>query len=410
MTKTRMLVVLGTRPEAIKLAPVVRALKSPCASATPDDSQADVVICSTGQHREMLASALGSFGLKADLDLALMQDNQDLVELLGRSLIGLRKVIADVQPDVVISQGDTTTAMASGLAAFFMGKRFAHVEAGLRTGDRQHPFPEEVNRRIAGVTADIHFAPTEAAASALLNEGVHSDSIFLTGNTVVDATQWALELSADRPLPGELDPGDAPLLLVTAHRRENFGKPFEELCRGIQEIARRFPALRVIYPVHLNPNVRAPVEKILGNNDRITLVEPLDYLSFLALMNRAKLILSDSGGVQEEAPALGKPVLVMREVTERPEAVVAGNVKLVGTNAERIVETASALLGDPVAWESMAQVRPVYGDGLASQRIREVLLNGTMHTKPFQEWKTEHMSTQANSDPDLMSGEVAMTS
>ena len=241
MTKTRMLVVLGTRPEAIKLAPVVRALKSPCASATPDDSQADVVICSTGQHREMLASALGSFGLKADLDLALMRDNQDLVELLGRSLIGLRKVIADVQPDVVISQGDTTTAMASGLAAFFMGKRFAHVEAGLRTGNRQHPFPEEVNRRIAGVTADIHFAPTEAAASALLNEGVHSDSIFLTGNTVVDATQWALELSAGRPLPSELDPGDAPLLLVTAHRRENFGKPFEELCRGIQEIARRFP-------------------------------------------------------------------------------------------------------------------------------------------------------------------------
>ena len=252
---------------------------------------------------------------------------------------------------------------------------------------------------------DLHRLKTRA-----FNEGVHSDSIFLTGNTVVDATQWALELSADRPLPGELDPGDAPLLLVTAHRRENFGKPFEELCRGIQEIARRFPALRVIYPVHLNPNVRAPVEKILGNNDRITLVEPLDYLSFLALMNRAKLILSDSGGVQEEAPALGKPVLVMREVTERPEAVVAGNVKLVGTNAERIVETASALLGDPVAWESMAQVRPVYGDGLASQRIREVLLNGTMHTKPFQEWKTEHMSTQANSDPDLMSGEVAMTS
>jgi len=364
-------------------------------------------VCSTGQHREMLASALGSFGLEPDLDLALMREEQDLVELLGRSLIGLRNVIADVQPDVVIAQGDTTTAMATGLAAFFMGKRFAHVEAGLRTGDRRRPFPEEVNRRVTGVTADIHFAPTETAAGALLDEGVHSDTVFLTGNTVVDATRWALELAADRSLPKELDPGDAPLLLVTAHRRESFGKPFEELCRGIREVAQRFPALRVIYPVHLNPNVRAPVNEILGGNERITLVEPLDYLTFLALMNRARLIISDSGGVQEEAPALGKPVLVMRDVTERPEAVAAGNVQLVGTDAARIVEAATRLLEDPVAWSAMAQVRPVYGDGLASRRIREVLLDGAMHTAPFREWTPERARPRSASDTNSMAGEAA---
>ncbi len=393
-SRKRLLVVLGTRPEAIKLAPVVRELRSP--STTPEPSPdpspeqgADVVLCSTGQHREMLASALGTFGLTPDRDLALMRANQDLVGLLGRSLLGLREVIAEEQPDVVIAQGDTTTAMAAGMAAYFMGIPFAHVEAGLRTGDRSQPFPEEVNRRIAGVVADLHFAPTEAAAGALLTEGVHSDFVHLTGNTVVDATHWAMELAKDHQLPAELDCSGERLLLVTAHRRENFGDPFRELCQGIREIVERFPDVRVIYPVHLNPNVRAPVNELLGNNERINLVEPLEYLDFLTLMSRSHLILTDSGGVQEEAPALGKPVLVMRDVTERPEAVAAGNVKLVGTNGRRIVDSATQLLEDEAAWSAMAQVRPVYGDGLASRRIREVLMSGSMQTPAFREWTAQ---------------------
>ncbi len=387
MTRKRLLVVLGTRPEAIKLAPVIRELRS-------RSDEAEVVVCSTGQHREMLASALGTFGLAPDVDLALMRDNQDLVALLGRALTGLSGVLAEVEPDVIIAQGDTTTAMAAGMAGFFAGRTFAHVEAGLRTGDRRQPFPEEVNRRVAGVVADVHFAPTEQSAAALLSEGVPSSDVHLTGNTVVDATAWALELARSRPLPPELDPGDQQLLLVTAHRRENFGQPFRELCLGIREIAERFPWLRVIYPVHLNPNVRAPVNDILGDNPRITLVEPQDYLTFLSLMNRAHLILSDSGGVQEEAPALGKPVLVMRDVTERPEAVHAGNVELVGTDRERIVSAATRLLEDDAAWLAMAQVRPVYGDGLASRRIGEVLIDGAMRTPAFRAWTEDRRDAQ----------------
>jgi UDP-N-acetylglucosamine 2-epimerase (non-hydrolysing) len=382
----RLLVVLGTRPEGIKLAPVIRELRS-------RSDEAEVLVCSTGQHKQMLAGALDTFGITPDLDLGLMRENQDLVGLLGRSLTGLVDVLKDFDPQVVISQGDTTTAMAAGMAAFFQGRTFAHVEAGLRTGDRRKPFPEEVNRRIAGVVADVHFAPTSAAADALLSEGTPSQDVFLTGNTVVDATQWALELAASHPLPPELDPGDAPLLLVTAHRRENFGEPFRDLCVGIREVAERFPDLRVISPVHLNPNVRAPVSEILEGNDRIQLVEPLGYLDFLALMSRSRLVLSDSGGVQEEAPALGKPVLVMREVTERPEAMAAGNVRLVGTDKARIVDAATEILGDEQAWAAMAQVRPVYGDGLASRRIGEVLIDGRMSTAPFREWTSDQAPT-----------------
>jgi UDP-N-acetylglucosamine 2-epimerase (non-hydrolysing) len=381
---TRLLVVFGTRPEVIKLAPVINELRARASRG----EDVDVTVCCTGQHKELLTGALDAFDLEPDIDLSVMRENQGLCGLLGRLLQGLEPVLKEVQPDIVVAQGDTTTTMAAGLAGFCHGAGFAHVEAGLRTHDKRQPFPEELNRRVAGVVADYNFVPTAGAAEALEREAYAPDSIFLTGNTVVDATHWAKQRADQLALPPELDPGDAPLMLVTAHRRENFGEAFRDMCFGIREVAESFPELRVIYPVHLNPNVRQPVQEILGPCKRISLVEPLDYVTFLALMNRSRLILTDSGGVQEEAPTLGKPVLVMRNKTERPEAVLAGNVRLVGTDRLSIVEAATELLSDEAAWEAMAQVRSVYGDGLASRRIAEVLLTGRMETPAFQAWST----------------------
>ena len=372
----RILVVFGTRPEAIKLAPVIHRLRRA-------SDEAALTVCSTGQHREMLDVTCRAFEIEADYDLQVMQKAQHPTELWGRLLLGLRPVIAEMKPDVVVVQGDTITAAAAALAGFSDRAKVAHVEAGLRTGDKYAPFPEEINRRIAGVVADDHFAPTARARQNLLDEGVSADSVYLAGNPVVDALHWMQQRVADRPLPPELDPQGDRLILVTAHRRESFGPPFRALCLALRDVAERHPDVRLIYPVHLNPAVREPVYEILGGCPRITLVDPLSPPTFVALLSRAYLVLTDSGGIQEEAPALGKPVLVLRDKTERPEAVAAGVVRLVGTSRPRIVEEASRLLSDPAAYEEMARPVHVYGDGRAAERIVEVLVRGKMLTPPF---------------------------
>jgi UDP-N-acetylglucosamine 2-epimerase (non-hydrolysing) len=372
----RVMLVFGTRPELIKLAPLVHAYR-----ARP--ALAELTLCSTSQHRQMLDSTLAAFDLRADIDLDLMQDGQHPSEFLGRLMLALRPVLAEVRPDIVAVQGDTATVMGAALAAFLCGSQVAHVEAGLRTRDKRAPFPEEVNRRVAGVVADLHFAPTARARDNLLREGVDPTTVFLTGNTVVDALRWMQTRVAGMTLPPELHPGGRRLVLVTAHRRESFGEPFRELCLALRQIAERFDDVCLIYPVHLNPNVQRPVHEILGGCPRVRLVAPQDYATFVALLSRAHLVLTDSGGIQEEAPALGKPVLVLREKTERPEAVAAGVVKLVGTQRSRIVDEASQLLSNEAAYAAMARVVNTYGDGLAGQRIAEVTIDGRMSTPPF---------------------------
>lgn len=374
--KKRVLVVFGTRPEVIKLAPVIRDLREHSVSV-------ELMLCSTGQHREMLAQTLAAFELRPDFELGVMQEGQHPTDLLSRLLAALRVLLDEFKPDTLVVQGDTTTVMAGALAGFLNGVRVAHVEAGLRTRDKQAPFPEEVNRRVAGVVADDHFAPTRRARENLLVESVAPERIFLTGNTVVDALRWMRARVAERPLPAALNPGQARLVLVTAHRRESFGPPFRELCRALREIAERFDDVCLIYPVHLNPNVQRVAHEVLDGCPRVRLAGPLDYADFVSLLARAHLVLTDSGGIQEEAPALGKPVLVMREKTERPEAVAAGVVRLVGTDRERIVGAATALLSDPAAYAAMARPIDVYGDGRAARRIAEVILTGRMITPPF---------------------------
>lgn len=374
--KKRLLAVVGTRPEVIKLAPVIHELRTRTAGA-------EVVLCATGQHRQMLDQTLAAFDLRPDLDLDLMQAGQHPSDLFARLLLALRPLLEELRPDVLIVQGDTTTVAAAALAGFLHGALVAHVEAGLRTGDKRAPFPEEVNRRLAGVVADLHFAPTARARDNLLAEGVPPDHIYLTGNTVVDALRWVRARVADRPLPAELDPGPARLILVTAHRRESFGQPFRDLCGALRDIAERFDDVRLLYPVHLNPHVQRTAYEVLGGCPRVRLVEPVDYGTFVALLNRAYLVLTDSGGIQEEAPALGKPVLVLREKTERPEALEAGVVRLVGTDRRRIVQQAGALLSDRAAYAAMARPTQLYGDGQAARRIAEVLVTGQMQTPPF---------------------------
>ncbi len=375
--KQRVLAVFGTRPEVIKLAPVIHTLRGQSGSV-------DLILCSTGQHREMLDQTLAAFDLQPEIDLRSMRADQHPVELLARLLTGLRGVLTETRPDIVVVQGDTTTVMAGALAGFLHGVRVAHVEAGLRTRDKRAPFPEEVNRRVAGVAADYHFAPTVLARDNLLAEGTPAESVFLTGNTIVDALRWMRAKVADRPLPPELDPDGARLILVTAHRRESFGQPFRDLCGALRDIAERFEDVRLLYPVHLNPSVRRAAREVLSGCPRVQLTEPLDYATFVALLARAHLVITDSGGIQEEAPALGKPVLVLREKTERPEAVAAGVVRMVGTDRSRIVAAASVLLSDPAAHARMARVVNVYGDGRAATRIGEVMLTGRMSTPPFQ--------------------------
>lgn len=342
------------------------------------DPDIDSLVCVTAQHRQMLDQVLQLFDIHPNFDLNIMAPGQDLYDITCNVLLGLKKVMTDVHPDMVLVHGDTTTTMASALAAFYQRIPVGHVEAGLRTGHKYAPFPEEINRKVAGAITDMHFAPTEFAKKNLIHEGINESSIVVTGNTVIDALFSVLgKIQSTSPLAGELaerfqflDSGKR-LILVTGHRRENFGKGFENICKALRRIADEVPAVEILYPVHLNPNVQEPVKRILGENGRknIHLIDPVDYLPFVYLMNRSHLIITDSGGIQEEAPSLGKPVLVMRETTERPEAVDAGTVKLVGTDPEKIFHETAKLITEENAYRAMSQMHNPYGDGKAVGRI-----------------------------------------
>ena len=360
----KILSVFGTRPEAIKMAPVVKELEK-----YPD--QVISKVCVTAQHREMLDQILDLFDITPDYDLNLMRPNQTLEQLTARVLTELTPIIRTEKPDWLLVQGDTTTVMAASIAAFYQGVKVGHVEAGLRTGDKRQPFPEEINRRIAGVIADLHFAPTDWSRNNLLKEGVPPEQVIKTGNTVIDALLMVADKPYD-PSNGQLAkiPWDKQIIMVTAHRRENFGEPLENVCAALKEIAERYcDDVQIVYPVHLNPNVQEPVYRLLGDIPNITLLPPLDYLPLVYLMKRSYLVITDSGGIQEEAPGLGKPVLVLRDKTERPEGVEAGTVKLVGTDKDKIVKEASRLLDDGNAYAKVAQAVNPYGDGRAASRI-----------------------------------------
>ena len=363
----KVLFVFGTRPEAIKLAPVIRELR-----ARPG-FQASV--CVTAQHREMLDQVMEAFSIQPEYDLDIMRPGQDLFDVTARCLTELRPVLEKERPDWILVQGDTTTVFAAALAAFYLGLGVGHVEAGLRTFDKRRPFPEEINRRLTTHLADLHFAPTDSARRNLLNEGVSSGAVFVTGNTVIDALFFICEQYRGRgPAGPGLRPIDAArrMVLVTGHRRESFGGGFEGICRALREIAAR-PDVEIVYPVHLNPNVQEPVCRVLGNLSNVQLIDPVSYVPFVGLMERSYLILTDSGGIQEEGPSLGKPVLVMREVTERPEAVEAGAVRLVGSDAAAIRDGVFELLDDATAYQRMSRAHNPYGDGKASGRIAAIL-------------------------------------
>ncbi|EFM8061897.1 TPA: non-hydrolyzing UDP-N-acetylglucosamine 2-epimerase [Escherichia coli] len=370
----KVLTVFGTRPEAIKMAPLVHALAK--------DPFFEAKVCVTAQHREMLDQVLKLFSIVPDYDLNIMQPGQGLTEITCRILEGLKPILAEFKPDVVLVHGDTTTTLATSLAAFYQRIPVGHVEAGLRTGDLYSPWPEEVNRTLTGHLAMYHFSPTETSRQNLLRENVADSRIFITGNTVIDALLWVRdqvmssdtlrsELAANYPF---IDP-DKKMILVTGHRRESFGRGFEEICHALADIATTHQDIQIVYPVHLNPNVREPVNRILGHVKNVILIDPQEYLPFVWLMNHAWLILTDSGGIQEEAPSLGKPVLVMRDTTERPEAVTAGTVRLVGTDKQRIVEEVTRLLKDENEYQTMSRAHNPYGDGQACSRILEALKN-----------------------------------
>ncbi len=368
----RILSVFGTRPEAIKMASVVKSL----AASKRFESR----VCVTAQHREMLDQVLNLFEIKADFDLNLMRPGQDLTDITTNVLGGMRDLLKEWRPDMVLVHGDTTTTFAASLAAYYEKIPVGHVEAGLRTGNNYSPWPEEMNRRLAGTIAALHFAPTQKAKENLLRENVREESIFVTGNTVVDSLLDVVERIKTDPALTEKCAEAHPFLdkskkmiLVTGHRRENFGDGFLEICKALKELAQR-PDVQVVYPVHLNPNVQEPVYRILADCENVHLIKPLDYFPFVNLMSMCYLVITDSGGIQEEAPSLGKPVLVMRDTTERPEAVEAGTVKLVGTDRDVIVESATRLLDDRSAYEEMSFAHNPYGDGKAAQRIVEALV------------------------------------
>lgn len=341
-----------------------------------DDPRIDLRICATAQHRQMLDQVLDWFRIVPDVDLDLMQPNQTLADLTARALTAVSREIAQTAPHVLLVQGDTATAMIAGLAAFYQRVPVGHVEAGLRTYDNANPFPEEVNRRIISVFASYHFAPTQRAADALLAErGIDPRRVYLTGNTVVDALKWTLSQPHKLDLPIPLGKGDERLILVTAHRRESFGAEFEQICSALRQIVERSPKARLVYPVHLNPNVRKPVFDLLAGVDRVHLIDPLPYPDLVHLMAKSHIVLTDSGGIQEEAPALGKPVLVMRRTTERPEAVEAGSARLVGTETSAILGAVEELLHDESAYRAMANAVSPFGDGSAAQRIIDILLS-----------------------------------
>ncbi|WJV53706.1 UDP-N-acetylglucosamine 2-epimerase (non-hydrolyzing) [Prodigiosinella aquatilis] len=368
----KVLTVFGTRPEAIKMAPLVHALAQ--------DEFFESRICVTAQHREMLDQVLRLFDITPDHDLNVMQPGQNLSDISCRILEGLQPVMESFKPDLVLVHGDTTTTLITSLAAFYQRIPVGHVEAGLRTGNLYSPWPEEANRKLTGHLAMFHFAPTQSARQNLLKENLPDSHIFVTGNTVIDSLLWVKKhIISNAALCRSLDKQyrfldeHKRMLLVTGHRRESFGDGFERICSALADIARHHPDVQIVYPVHLNPNVSEPVNRILNGIDNIFLIGPQDYLPFVYLMNRAYLILTDSGGIQEEAPSLGKPVLVMRETTERPEALVAGTVRLVGTDAAKILANVSELLTDDDAYQTMTHAHNPYGDGHASQRIIDVL-------------------------------------
>jgi UDP-N-acetylglucosamine 2-epimerase (non-hydrolysing) len=369
----RILAIYGTRPEAVKMAPVTRVLKE-----TPG---VQMFTCVTAQHRQMLDQVLNAFDIRPEFDLDIMQPDQTLSQISAAVFTHLDPVLTRVNPDWVLVQGDTTTVLAASICAAYRHIKVGHVEAGLRTHDKTQPFPEEINRRVASAIADLHFAPTEWSRDNLLREGIPADTIHVTGNPVIDALRWITQL----PEPADISQliknlqvggdGGNRLVLVTAHRRENFGRSLEQICTAINTLADEYQGkVQFVYPVHLNPNVQEPVYRMLRHNLNITLLPPLDYLPLIHLMKHATLILTDSGGIQEEAPGLGKPALVMREVTERPEGVMSGVLKLVGTDTDRIIHEAQTLLNDETAYRMMAKASNPFGDGYAAERIRDALL------------------------------------
>lgn len=367
LKRIRTMTIFGTRPETIKMAPVIKALES--------DNRFENIVTVTGQHREMLDQVLEAFGISPHYDLDIMRHGQTLTDIAVRSLSGLEPVIARERPDVVLVHGDTLTTFTASLAAFFQQVPVGHVEAGLRTGERYNPFPEEMNRRLTGAIAQLHFAPTVQAKENLLRENVDPSTIFVVGNTVVDAllTQVRDDFRFTDPLLQKIDFSSKRVLLVTTHRRENLGEPMRRIYQAIQQILDNVQDTEVIFPIHKNPQVRLVAYEVLGSNDRVHIVEPPDYINFANLMSRCYLILTDSGGIQEEAPALGKPVLVLRDTTERPEGIAAGACVKVGTQVETIVRTAVELLTSEAAYNRMARATNPYGDGRAAERIKEAI-------------------------------------
>ena len=382
----KVMLVFGTRPEAIKMCPLVKAFQK-------DTESFETLVCVTGQHREMLDQVLQIFGVKPDFDLNIMKQGQDLYDVTSRVLVGMRDVLDEAKPDVVLVHGDTTTSMAAALAAFYRQIPVGHVEAGLRTHNIYSPWPEEMNRQITGRIATFDFAPTPLSRQNLLDEGVDPEKITVTGNTVIDALHWVVENVINKGYVPQ-DPSVAALLqddnrchserseeskrrlvLITGHRRENFGEGFISMCTAIRDLVRKYPEVDFVYPMHLNPNVRKPIREVFGEekHDNLFFIEPLDYLDFVYLMSRSYIVLTDSGGIQEEAPGLGKPVLVMRDTTERPEALDAGTVRLVGTDYHKIMDEVSALLDDRDHYEAMSHAVNPYGDGKACPRIVEKL-------------------------------------
>lgn len=372
MHKLKVLFIFGTRPEAIKMAPVVNLFKQ--------DARFETKVCVTAQHRQMLDQVLQLFGIVPDYDLDLMKPGQDLTDITSRALLGLRDLFSSYRPDRIFVHGDTTTTFAASVAAFYHQIPVGHVEAGLRTGDIYSPWPEEANRTLTSILTDMHFAPTQRSRQNLLNEQVSGTHIYVTGNTVIDAlftvtAQFENDATLAAQFAGQFSflNDEKKLVLVTGHRRESFGGGFESICQALAHLAQRSD-IQIVYPVHLNPNVQEPVNRILSGIDNVYLIEPQDYLPFVYLLSKAYLILTDSGGIQEEAPSLGKPVLVMRDTTERPEAVEAGTVRLVGTTHSIIYDAATQLLDDKQLYQKMSQAHNPYGDGLASQRILEAVV------------------------------------
>ncbi|MED1823057.1 non-hydrolyzing UDP-N-acetylglucosamine 2-epimerase [Brevibacillus agri] len=366
MKKVKVMTVFGTRPEAIKMAPLVHELKK-------YSGQIESVVCVTAQHRQMLDQVLGIFDITPDIDLNIMKDRQTLVDVTTRALQSLDAAIKEVKPDIVLVHGDTTTTFVASLAAFYNQVAIGHVEAGLRTWDKYSPFPEEMNRQLTGVMADLHFAPTNGSADNLRREAKPEESIYVTGNTAIDALKTTVREDYTHPVLDRV--GDYKLVLMTAHRRENLGEPMRRIFRAVRRLVDEHPEIAVVYPVHLNPAVQEVAQEILGDHERIILIEPLDALDFHNFARRAHLILTDSGGVQEEAPSLGVPVLVLRDTTERPEGIEAGTLKLAGTDEEQVYAMAHELLTNQAAYDAMAHAANPYGDGEASRRIVEAILH-----------------------------------